>query len=32
MNLNTVTLAVESHMVYTKFGVAVSVTGIAQVS
>ncbi|XP_052789241.1 flotillin-1-like isoform X4 [Mya arenaria] len=31
MNLNMVTLVVESPMVYTKFGVAISVTGIAQV-
>ena len=32
MNLNTMTLAIESPMVYTKYGVAISVTGIAQVS
>jgi hypothetical protein len=32
MNLNTMTLMIESPMVYTKQGVAVCVTGIAQVS
>ena len=32
MTLNTMTLAIESPMVYTKYGVAISVTGIAQVS
>ncbi|KAL3870450.1 hypothetical protein ACJMK2_038516 [Sinanodonta woodiana] len=31
MNLNTMTLAIESPMVYTKQGTAISVTGIAQV-
>ncbi|KAL4218797.1 Flotillin-like protein 1 [Mactra antiquata] len=30
MTLNTMTLMIESPMVYTKFGVAISVTGIAQ--
>jgi flotillin len=32
MSLNTMTLTIESPQVYTMHGVAISVTGIAQVS
>ena len=32
LSLNTITLSIDSNNVYTKLGVAISVTGIAQVS